>query len=382
MLEAWNKIQKSLEYWDYNPQDRARIKAEWFRENIAPTSDFQSYGEDDQVLILNEFAKYANDVHPESSFWDAVSDIPKATMRGVGSAIEAGAGTMGLLGIPGGEKVKKYGEEISQDPAYAKPRWLSEGTVLEHPERFLDLRWYLNLGLENLPNMAAMMIPGGLAYKGAKVAGWGLKASRGAGLLGGATGAFSIESGAAYNEALADMSEDIKAGTITADEAQKIARVEGVVVGIANSLLEIAPFNVLLKNPGSKKMLGRAIRYGWQEGGTEGIQENINMFVAEMGHDPDVGLKEKIGRTIESTIAGTMLGAGAGAIIKVESESRISDATNVDEAVDAFNEAVKAPAKDAFTGLVPHGPPSPFFPPHTETEGEALLAEIERQRTG
>ena len=227
---------------------------------------------------------------------DVVESGGKALARGTYSAVESIGSAGEMLGIPGGEELSEWGGEKAQQPGLAKPRWLEEGTVVDHPERLTDVEWWVNLGLENLPNMAAMMIPGATAYKGAKLLGAGAKTALKIGTGGAMAGAFTIESGAAFKEAFDDM---IKQG-YTEDKAKEVARVEGVVVGIANSLLEVAPFNILFANPGSKKLLGRVIRQGLWEGGTEAIQENVNMLVAEMGHAPDVSLKEKVGRTIES----------------------------------------------------------------------------------
>lgn len=237
-----------------------------------------------------------------------LTDIPKSIVRGIDRAGEAMGGTLEMFGLGFGTKVKELYKERAERPEIAKPQYLQEGTVVDHPERLVDPRWWVNIIGENLPNMAIMMAPGAAGYKGAKALGLGAKGVQRAAMGGAAVGAFSIEAGGAYNDAKSEMLEM----GYPKDQAETVATLEGSVVGVVNSLLEIAPFNVLLKNPGSKKLLSRVIRQGLWEGGTEGVQENVNMLVAELGHKPDTTLKDKIGRTIESVLAGAVLGGGAG----------------------------------------------------------------------
>lgn len=61
-LSGWNRIQSSKEYLDFNPQERAIIKSEWFKKNIAPTPEFQAYNDADKKTIFNTFIKSNIDV--------------------------------------------------------------------------------------------------------------------------------------------------------------------------------------------------------------------------------------------------------------------------------------------------------------------------------
>ena len=232
----------------------------------------------------------------------------RGLVRGLDVAGESFGGAMEMLRIPGGKYVKEIYGERAKRPEIAAPSHLQEGTVVDKPERLADPLWWVNIVSENLPNMALMMAPGAAAYRGAKALGFGLKGAQAAGTVGAGLGAFSIESGSAYNDAKTEM---LQKG-YSEEQTEPIARTEGAVVGTVNALLEAAPFSILIKNPGGKKLLGRIVRQALWEGGTEMVQENVNMLAAELGHQPDVSLKDWIGRTIESGLAGAVLGGGAG----------------------------------------------------------------------
>ena len=81
MIADWLKIQKSPEYWDYKPQDRAIIKAAWFNRNVANTKEYQSYSDDDKAAIVRGFSTYGDDVSPERTFFGTIGDIGPAGGR-------------------------------------------------------------------------------------------------------------------------------------------------------------------------------------------------------------------------------------------------------------------------------------------------------------
>ena len=117
---------------------------------------------------------------------------------GVGESI---GGTMEMLGIPLGRDAREYWQKVGEHKSLQRPEYLQEGTILDHPERLSDWRWWTRSLGENAPNMAAMMLPGLAAMKGAKLAGWGMKAIKTAGLIGGFGGAAVAEGGSAYSQA-------------------------------------------------------------------------------------------------------------------------------------------------------------------------------------
>ena len=237
-----------------------------------------------------------------------LTDIPKALVRGIDTVGAGLGGTMEMFGIGLGTDIKELYQKRAERPEIAKPQYLQEGTVVSHPERLADPRWWVNLVGENLPNMAMMMAPGAAGYGIAKGLGMGAKGVAAMATGGAMTGSFTIEAGSAYNDAKAEM---LQMG-YPVDQAESVATIEGSVVGTVNAILEVLPFNILLKNPGGKKLLARIVRQGLWEGGTEGVQENVNMLATQLGHKPDVKLKDWIGRTVESGLAGLALGGGAG----------------------------------------------------------------------
>lgn len=273
----------------------------------------------------------------------AVAEIPKALKRGFYGALESAGAAGEMFGIDAGEDLKDWAGEKARNPAIARPARLQEGTVVDHPERLIDPEWWVSIVGENLPNLVGMMIPGAAGYKGARLLGMGYKAAKTAGLVGGATGSFTLESGAAYKDAKEEM---LKMG-YDEDRADQVATIEGLVVGTVNSLLEMAPFNALLSNPGGKKLLGRVIRQAWLEGGTEAVQENVNMLAARYGHDTDLTWKDQVGRTIESGLAGAVLGGPTGLFAGVDQSDNKPPPPNV------------IPTVEKSLGLSPTGLASP-----------------------
>lgn len=230
---------------------------------------------------------------------------------GLGAVSTLGAigGTAEMLGIPGGKTAREYWEQVGQRESLGRPEYLQEGTVWEHPERLVDWRWWTRSLAENAPNMAAMMLPGLGAMKGARLLGWGAKAIKTVALAAGWSGAFTVEAGYTYNQAKKEM-----AGQGYSDqEIEQIATMEGLTVGVINGILEILPFKALfLDKIGAPRIIRRIIRQAWIEGTTETAQEAVNIYVEKLGHKPDQTLSDNIGRLLESGIIGGALGGGAG----------------------------------------------------------------------
>ena len=244
-------------------------------------------------------------IENEGSVW---SDIPKSLVRSLDAAGESLGGAMVMAHIPGGEYVKDLYGERARRPEIAKPEYLQEGNIIDHPERWVDPRWWVNIAGENAANMALMMAPGAAGYRAAKAIGLGVKGVKAAATGGAISGAFALEAGSAYNDAKQEMMES----GVPEDKADDVARKEGLVVGTINAAIEAAPFSILLSNPGSKKLLGRIVRQAIWEGSTEGVQENVQMLAAKFGHDQDLTAQQWLGRTIEAAVAGAVLGGPAG----------------------------------------------------------------------
>lgn len=236
------------------------------------------------------------------------TDLMYGLTRGLDVTGETIGGFMEYAGIPGGTAVKNLYRERGAREEIQKPEYLREGTIADHPERVADPRWWASTIGEQAPLMATMMSPGVGIYRGAKAANLGLNAATKLATGGAAVGSFGVEVGAAYNDAKDEM---LQMG-YDKPTAENIARKEATAVGITNALLETLPFGNLLKNPGNKKLLARAIRQGLLEGGTEAIQENVNMLAAELGHNPNRATNDIIGRTVESFLVGGVMGGGLG----------------------------------------------------------------------
>ena len=114
-------------------------------------------------------AKYfAEEAAPEPQR-GVFAEAGSALGQGAANTMSSVAGTLEMLKVPGATAARQEWEAISQHPALQRPEYLQEGTVVEHPERLADWRWYVRLGGENITNMIAMMAPGLGAMKGAKV---------------------------------------------------------------------------------------------------------------------------------------------------------------------------------------------------------------------
>lgn len=250
---------------------------------------------------------------PKGSSGEIVTDFEKAFIRGLDYTGKSFGGLMEMFNIPGGKKVKELYEQRAMRPEI-QSRSFGKGGIIEQPERLVDARWWANSLGENIPTMAMMLAPGAGAFNLGKNLGLSGNALKVLATAGSGAGAFTIEAGSTYNDAkqeMLDMGYD-------EDRADTIATAEGITVGIVNSLLEAAPFHVLIGNPGGKKLLARLVRQGFLEGGTEGVQENVKMLASELGHKPEKSFDDWLNSTIESTIVGTAFGIGMGGFGGVE----------------------------------------------------------------
>jgi hypothetical protein len=321
---SWEELSSSPEYLGLDKQNKAYAKAGWFKSTIGPTPEFQDLTEEEKMKVIKGF--FADEMQEakmpdpeevrkkmmEQSKEDAgvLEQIMPAITRGIDNIGVAVGAVMEAANLPYGTAIKNLYKERGEREEIQKPAYLQEGNVWTNKERLADPVFWTNLIFENAPMMASMMAPGFGALRFGKAAGMTAEATKKLALGGAATGAFVIESGSAYEDAREEM---LRMGY---DEttATNIARVEGGVVGLVNAMLEVAPFHLLIKNPGAKKGLSRVVRQAFAEGGTEAVQENVNMIVAELGHKPDREFDEWMGRTIESALGGFVLGGGVGAV--------------------------------------------------------------------
>lgn len=243
-----------------------------------------------------------------------VDETVSSLASGMASVMEAGAGAAEML-LPesvsdalGTEKFRHAMQRTRQSDYLKRPDYLAEGTVLEHPERLKDWRWWTRALGENIPNMAAMMLPGLGAVKAAQGMKMGTQAIRWMGRLGAWSGAATIEAGYAYGQAKDEMTA---AGELSADQIESIATLEGVTVGVANGILEVLPFdNLFLRQSGAAGVLKRVVRQAMLEGGTEVAQEAVGLYVSKLGHKPDLKMLDHVGQMLEAGLVGGVLGGG------------------------------------------------------------------------
>lgn len=348
MALPWREVAKKKRYQGLSPDDRRNAQDEYFEQNVGSRLEDPA----EKTSAHREFLTFAADLDkgaaparraptsrpptPRPRTRTRARTTPRARgkpprptglaqveapeeLRGFGeeavSALKAGglstmqslAGLGKLIKIPGSEEAVEFWEEKLAAPSMQRPEHLQEETVIQHPERLVDWRWWTRTLGENLPNMLAMMAPGGAAAGGLKLLGVGAKGIARGAVGGSLAGAFGIESGSAFNQALAE------------GAPEGVARMEAVAVGGINSLLEVLPFADLLQAP-ARGLLKQAVRTAMIEGGTESIQEAVNIVAEEIGHkddlkDPtwkDIGLIG--GRIVEAGLTGMGLGGGVGIV--------------------------------------------------------------------
>ena len=269
-----------------------------------------------------------------------IAETASALGQGIVATGEGIAGTAEMFGVPGAKPVREYLQEVGENPMLKRPDYLQEGDILSNPERLHDWRWWTRSLGENLPNMAAMMLPGvaarnialnvvqggravRLAAGAAKALSAGEKAIvRASALTGSFAGSFSLEAGGAYTQAKQEMEQS---GTYDPDTIERVATMEGLTAGTANALIELLPFdNLFLKQAGADRFLKRIARQTFLEGGTEAAQEAVNIYVEKLGHKPDQDLFNQFGRILESAVIGGAMGGVAGGTVgTVEHRSNV-----------------------------------------------------------
>jgi len=269
-------------------------------------------------------------------------EAASALASGAVSTAEALTSTAEMIGVPGAERASSYLRGVQESEALVRPDYLRSGTVLDEPARLADWRWWTRTVGENIPNALAMLVPAGAVSKLGQIGKLGtlLKGSatarRAAALGAGFSASFPLEAGSAYSSAKQEMSAT---GQYDADTIERIATAEGLVAGTTNAIIELLPIDSLLfKQSGGDRLLRRILRQAYIEGGTETVQEAVNILVEQYGHAPDATLKDQIGRVIEAGLAGGVIGGGFGATIgtaehraKTNAYLAIAHKTDLDE---------------------------------------------------
>lgn len=347
----------------YNDQVRRNIN-DWMQ-----TPDFVQLPDPDRQQTVKKMqSAYAGEKNQviaalRSLSQPSAADEQRGVLAEVGSSLASGALAveesitslveMGVNKVaPGTKFAQAVGAARGQltdaranDPFLKRPEYLAQDTVLEHPQRLVDWRWWVRSLGENLPNMAAMMLPGIGAMQGAKALGAGVQAVKWAGRLGAFSGAAAVEAGYAYSQAKDEMEA---AGTYSDDEIESVATAEALAIGTANGLLEMLPFESLFLKKHGSGILKRIVRQGIIEGSTETAQEAVSLLVEKLGHKPDQKLRDNIGRMLESALIGGVMGGGAGAIVP---DVGVNDASAKDTSAEKTS-AASTPMTDTGRGPV------------------------------
>lgn len=378
MLNKWIDIQKSPEYWEYTPQERGKIKANWFKRNIASTPEFQGYSEDDKVSILNKFSKYGDDVSPERTFWGTLGDIGLTAVKGAMGLSDA---AIGIADIPTGGLVGRAMEEGLGydtdrmreiiDQAYSPAQKAADERVSK-ATGFFDKAGAMvrspstiaHTALESAPSMiGGAGIARGLISKGVP------------GILAAAVGEGAVSAGLT--------AEDVRkqSGGELSPKQAGVAVVSGLGTGALSMMggklaqkLGIVDPDTMLAMAGANINEAGVIKRIVAGGISEGIFEELPQSAQEQVWQNAALDRPLLENVPESAASGLLAGAAMGGGFNILSRSRdleienIAKAETVDDAVTAFNEATK---------------PDPFepfgFAPHTEAEGEVMRADIARQ---
>src|SRR5574343_1833377 len=163
-----------------------------------------------------------------------IDETVSALGAGFAQTGQAIGGTMEMLGVPGGQKIREEWQAIGELPSLQRPTYLQQDDKI----RGGDWRWWVRNVGENIPNFAMMYGVGGAAGTVAKIAGAGSKAISRAALAGGFGGSFTMEAGSQYAQAKSEMLEE---GYTDPDEIERVATMEGLVAGTVNTIIEMIP---------------------------------------------------------------------------------------------------------------------------------------------
>jgi len=270
--------------------------------------------------INEELDRHLAQIAPEEPAKQKSDQEQRGFFAEAGSAVGQGFVTTGesivslgeMLRVPGMKSTAEYLRKLRDHEMLRRPDYLAEGDILEKPERLADWRWWVRSLGENIPNLLAVYAGVGGAAKAAQVLNWGQKAIRTTAFAAGFGGSFSIEAGAQYSQAKQEMQ---RTGLLEDDAIERIATAEGLIAGTVNAILEVIPAdNLIFRNKDAKKLLSKIVRQGLWEGGTEMVQEGVNVLVSQHGHAPDQKLSAELGRIIEAGLTGLVLGGGAAAV--------------------------------------------------------------------
>jgi hypothetical protein len=379
MLDKWEQVAKDPKYWEYSPQERGIIKAQWFKQNIAPLPAFQSLTEEDKLSTLRGFANYGNDIVPDRSFLDVVKDLGVTAAKGVVGWGEAAVGIADFFTGGGAgnvlEKVAGYDPALTQQVLSEQysPAQQAAGRKVEEAEGFLGTTkamlenpsTIVHGAVETLPTMfgggaiARGLIKGGTRGLLASAAGEGIaSAGQSAEQIRQQTG------GLGFGQSMGVLASGFGTGAFNM-AGGRLARK----LGFADVDSMVAGLDLNISN---KNIVRRMVEGGVSEGLFEELPQSIQEQLWQNAA-LDKPLFEGAGAAgAQGAIIGALMGAGANIAARRQKETEITAAKTVDEAVQKFTEAT-APE------IGPLAPPEPQVPPEI-ANSPIYKAAAERQR--
>lgn len=408
-LSAWNQIQQNPKYQKYSPEDRAIIKSQWFRENIMPTPEIQKYSPEDQDYILKGFLNLP-DESPEAGGTSAgglVSAFGEGAARGLTTELPGMIG--GAMQFAGSKLPDFMG--VIEDTGKALKEWSeAKGTEMFGPEKERQgvERWVY----EGTKMLAPSIVPGGIATTGVRIlkgVGTLVKAAKAAQLAGDAVKAAELMGTATR---YAKQANNIASGTVaglfglsqaqqTSDTANKQADIlesQGKTEEAAEmraSARGIGPIATGAIEAGGEffgtKYLGKLFRLDEAEVIKRGAKNLVMDFLKTLGVEVGTEIGQAFGEAQVEKTSGirpdadplgealdvigptafmTLITGGTATGLdamrpqvdedqikrqkKQQDLQKIAAATNIDDAVGAFSEAVKlgAPIQPLTTGLI------------------------------
>ncbi|QDP51270.1 MAG: hypothetical protein Unbinned7913contig1002_25 [Prokaryotic dsDNA virus sp.] len=286
--------------------------------------------------------------------WSALKRGEANKASSINRAIELAGSVTGSESLrEAGKHSGQYWEEKASK--LPRPDYMQQGVIeglKENPVGTLAI-----LGIENIPSFVTLFGLGGIGFK--------LFGKVGSVVVGGA-GAFGLESGASFGEAMHAGAPD--------DEAEAAAAITGAV----NAMIEFFPAGRLLSKRLGKEaaegLLKRVFKQGIIEGSTEGLQEFNSVLANKLTYDPKVETMspDNLERYLEAVLGGGVLGAGVGVIAKPET-------TETEDALKKSKEERKHSQEEVSSTEEPIVAPEPGSTETPSTESELVQTPPRRE---
>ncbi len=232
MLEQWNKILQRPDFWDFSPDERAKIKGRWFDKYIVPHADFQAFSPEEQKTLTDRFNEPEDYVGYDRGM---ISDIISRGARGGLRLVESVGGALrmadldptqdtGLLGRAG-KAVTDVTEKAEQKYDIFKP----DIAEARGEEGFLK-RGFAGAVESVAPSLAPLGV--GIAT--------GMVFGPVGAIVGGLAALFATFGLGQYQTTFDDTIKELETKGITGEEAERKAKKNALISALAESLGETA----------------------------------------------------------------------------------------------------------------------------------------------